>query len=514
MKPKPFRPPETLYKASPWGSEYHLLPHREALGAGAAGPGKSTVLRYDPFIQIANEHRRCADPEHPYPLKWGESQGWALHLRRTSPMLSDTLKKIKEAFPKIDPNFRWMESTMEGVFASGYRFKLGHCKDPDDWMMYQSNAYTHIAFDELVQFTEEQYDQIITRLRCDDSVLAGDEDLGLPNMLRVRSMSNPVMGMENMDGVAVHDRLWVRRRFVDRNKNGRETFYRMVNVYGKMEKWDWIYLPAKLTDNPNKNFVKTYTLNLASQKPHIQAALLGGDWYITANSYFGDVWNGDRHVIKPFRVPADWPIFRSMDWGYKSPGCCHWWTMDPDGNLFCIREYTFRGKYAPEVAKRIREIEEGMGLWDKKKRRSGIHGVADTQLWEKRGESGKGKDEEMSDEGVNWYPADKKSRDRNYERIHNRLGDAPAGETPGLVIFEGCADLIRTLPALQTASGNPESPADGGEDHWLDSASYACAFASRGRAGLGRRHQEDEYEEDAQVQKSRRGRWGYGLQTH
>jgi hypothetical protein len=487
-----------------------MLPHMEALGAGAAGPGKSMVLLMDPMTQIAVEHQRCADPAHPYHQKWGDSQGWALHLRRTSPMLDETIARSLKIFPQVDPNAEWRQTNLEWIFTSGYRYKFGHCKDPDDWMAFQSKQFTEILYDELVQFTEEQYDQINTRLRCSDPVLGGSRELGLPGMLRIRSMSNPVMQSEHMEGVAAHDRLWVRRRFVDPDPNGKHTFYRTVEVDGVSERWDWIYLPAKLTDNPDRNFVRNYTKNLQSAKPHIRAALLDGNWYVTANSYFGDVWNERIHLAKPFRLPADWPVFRSMDWGYKSFGCCHWWTMDPDENLFCMREYTFRGKTAREVAVRIREIEEDMKLWDKRKRRSGIHGVADTQLWEKRGEGGKSKAEEMQEEGVIWYPADKRSRDRNYERIHGRLGDAPAGETPGLVIFSTCHDLIRTLPALQTDQGNPESPMDGGEDHWLDSASYACAYASHGRSGLGRRKQEDEYDDEPKVERARRGRWGYG----
>jgi hypothetical protein len=376
-------------------------------------------------------------------------------------------------------------------------------------------AQTEICYDEVIQFSEEQYDQINTRLRCSDPVLGGDRSLGLPGMLRIRSMSNPVMQSDHMEGVAAHDRLWVRRRFIDGCPEGEKTFYRKVDVLGETERWDWVYLPAKLTDNPDPNFVRNYMKNLASAKPHIRAALLEGNWYITAHSYFGDVWQPKRHVIEPFKVPADWPVFRSMDWGFKSNGCVHWWALDNDENLFCIRELTFKGMYPREVAKSIKQIEELMELWDKKKRRSGITGVADTQIWEQRGDSGLSKVEEMLHEGVGWFPADKIGkgfgRAHNAERIHARLADAPPGETPGLVIFKTCHDLIRTLPALQSMKDKPELPADGGEDHWCDSLFYAGAYASRGISGVGRRHVVDDFdEEDSKFKKAKRGRWGYG----
>ncbi len=494
-----------------------MLPHKEALGAGSAGPGKSMCLLMDPFTQIAIEHQRCANPDHPFPLKWGMSKGRALHLRRTSNMLDETIDRSLEMFRQVDPNADWRQSDLLWKFSSGYQVRFGHCKDPDDWGAYQSKSFTHIAFDELVQFTEEQYDQISTRLRSSDPVLGGSREHNLPGMLRIRSMSNPVMDSKGMEGVAAFDRLWVRKRFVDPNPLGKHTFFREVEIEGKKERWDWIYLPAKLTDNPDKNFVRNYTLNLATKKAHIRQALLEGDWYVTANSFFADVWDPKRNIIQPFKVPKDWPVFRSMDWGYKQPGCVHWWALDRDENLICIKEYTFQGKEAPDVARRVQEIEIEMGLWDKKKRKSGISGVADTQLWERRGDVGKSKAEEFAAKGVQWFPAEKvgtdRGRARNAERIHQRMGDAPPGELPGLAIFNDCTNLIRTLPALQCEPGNPDSPLDGGEDHWIDSMFYAGAFASYGKAGVGRRRHEDEDDdkrEDVKVEVRGHRSWGYG----
>lgn len=473
----------------------------------------------DPLPQIAMEHARCSDPEHPYPLKWGDSRGWALHLRRTSPMLSETLKEALKIFPQIDPNVKPKTTSggMEFRFASGYQIDFSHCKDPDDWLKYQSNSYTHIVFDELIQFTEEQYDQITARLRSPDPVLGGSREFGLPGMLRIRSASNPVMQSEHMEGVAAHDRLWVRRRFIDPWPSGERTFFRMIEIMGKMERWDWIYLPAKLTDNPDPNFIRSYMLNLKRMPKHIAGALLEGNWYLTARSYFGDVWSDRIHVCRPFRISGDWPVFRSMDWGFKKPGCVHWWALDRDSNLFCIREYTFQGKDAGKVAEEIIQIEKEMGFWDKKKRRSLLSGPADTQIWENRGDVAKTKAEEMAAKGVMWVAANKNGKDfdraHNAQRVHKRLADYTPGETPGLVIFEDCKDLIRTIPSLQAQHDNPEAPADGGEDHWMDSCFYACAYASYGRAMMGKRRKEDEYEDDDK-RLERAGKagsnWGYG----
>jgi hypothetical protein len=164
--------------------------------------------------------------------------------------------------------------------------------------------------------------------------------------------------------------------------------------------------------------------------------------------------------------------------------------------LFVWREYTFRGIDVVEVAKRIREIEEDEGLWEG--RRSTITGVADTQLWEKRGESGKSKAEEMLEAGIPWVPADKKSRERNAERVYARLADhKDHTQQPGLVIFKrSCPMLIKTLPALQTDATNMETPSDGGDDHWHDSLAYGVAFASRGAKGIPKKKKADEWAEE------------------
>lgn len=496
---------DSVYKPSEWGTIFHNLPHEEALGAGSAGPGKTSVLLADPFPQIAIEHQRCTDPEHPYPLEMGESVGWAIHLRRTLKQLEQSIARTHRMFPKIDPNVRWDVQTFKWTFSSGYKYQFGHCKDKLDWENYFSSEYTHIGFDELVQFEEEQYRQIITRLRTDDPVLS--------LMLKARAMSNPVMRREAVDSFAVTDPFWVRRYFVDPAPDGNVTLSRTLELPdGRVEKTRRIYVPARITANPNKKFVDQYMKTLASAPMHIRAALLDGNWYYTEGSFYGEYWRPAIHTCVPFKFPADWPVFRSMDWGFKRHGCIHWWTIDEDDNLYCVREYSFLGKTDLEVAKGVRQIEEKMGLW--RGSRSTISGPADTQLWEQRGESGESKARAFLKKGVHWCKADKKSRQRNAERLVARLKDHRDGTTTaGIVIFRTCENLIRTLPQIMTDPNFPEIPLDGGEDHWHDSLLYASAFASHGRRGIARHRAKQPWEEDDRKKKvgsGSRGRYGYG----
>jgi hypothetical protein len=499
---------EVAYCPSPWQQTFHALPHTEALGAGAAGPGKTLCLLWDPLPQIMIEHERCENRNHPYHHGWGDSVGVALHLRRTLIELEQSIQYTHRIFPKLDPGARWDLHKTTWAFSSGFRFQFGHCKDLDSWTNFMSSSFSHIAFDELVTFTQEQYEQIKTRCRTTDPVLA--------KMLKIRAMSNPCMSGRVTSSVIDPD--WVRKYFVDPAPDGRVTLKREIQLdSGEVATTTRIYMPATLFDNPNKAFVKDYEVRLASAPPHIRQALLYGNWYFTAGAYFGDVWDARLHVCKPFKIPPDWLVFRSMDWGYKAPGCVGWYAMDEDENLWKFKELTFQGKAVDEVAKMIEQIEKDLGLWQGKK--SLIHGVADTQLWEDRGDVGLSKAVIMAKNGVAWHRAvkGKGSRGVNAERLMMRLSDHQNGTTtPGIVFFKNCEKTIRTIPMIQTDPNRPDLPMDGGDDHWLDETLYACEFASHGKAGIGRRklpknpwEVDDEPWKDDNLRASR-GRDGYG----
>ena len=509
-----------LYTPSRWQEIFQNLPYDEALGAGSVGPGKTTCLLHECDRQILIEHDRCyRASDHEYPLRWGESKGWGLYLRRTFRELTQVIRETKKVFPAMDPGARWVEESSDmplgWIFSSGFRYQFGHCKDPDDWMLYYGLEFSKVCFDELISFTEEQYDNICSRVRTDDPVLSD------PKLCNVRAMSNPVVRRSAGEAVTLgKNPHWVRERFVEPAIKGETVLRRTVTRRdGRQEVLTRIYLPAKLWDNPNKAFVEKYERKLLGMKPYMRKALIEGSWYVSEGAHFRDEWDPDIHVIKPFHIPSHWKRFRSMDWGFQKHGCIHWWAMDDDGNIYCEREFSFRKMTADKVADRVRLIEKGLGLWDKGK--SLIGGPADTQLWEKRGEVGRSKAEEFSARGVGWVPADKAkgTRHRNSERLAERLTSHENGTClPGFLVFDTCSQLLKTLPAIQSDPNDPETPMDGGDDHWIDSAFYAVAYASHGSAAIpsvGRqkkdRPEEDEryWDDDEDVHEDR-GQYGYG----
>lgn len=478
------------YEPSAWQREFHALNTDEALGGGAAGPGKSLALLMDPMEQIVVEHERCAKGH----MRWGESQGWAIHLRREFPRLKQTMRRADLLFPKVDPGVKWSGDDHMWIFSSGYRFQFGHLKDNDTFLNYRSSEFTHLGIDELGEIDEpDVWHELVGRVRTTDPVLA--------KMLKARAVSNPFPN-------------WVRDYFVDPAPGGRKIIRRgIANDNGEIEYRTRVFLPAKLDDNPSELFRREYKRNLRDKPAHIRAMLLDGDWYASPGAYFAECWDPSLVVIKPYPIPLGWRRFRTADWGYKSECVILWWAVTPDRELICYRERTFNGPKARvlldavEVAEKIKEIEKANGEWNNIQNRSRLTGFMDNQLWEERGHRGPTMASDMAAVGVHWQRATK-GRLQAAQQLVKRLKQRGYNGRPGIMFFETCIKCISTIPAIGTDKDNPEVPQDGGPDHWLDATMYACAATMSPSGRDDRKPDRDEDEDEAPPVD--RGRFGYG----
>lgn len=478
------------YKPSAWGKEFHANQCFELMGGGSAGPGKSLALTTDPFEQIVVEHERCKAGE----VDWGRSVGWALHLRLEFPRLEQTIARSKSLFPQLDESAHWDSNSKKWTFSSGYKLQFGHLSEKDSYLNYRSQEYTWLGIDEVGEVEEKNtYDELVLRVRTTDPVLA--------KMLKVRCVSNPVGN-------------WVRDYFVDPAPEGRKILAREVTLAdGTTETRTRMYLPARLSDNPDAGFRRQYEASLLTRPAHIRASLLMGDWYVVAGAFFADAWDPTRVVVKPYKIPAGWKRFRSGDWGFKQPGCVHWWAVTPEGELLCYREFTFNGPKARErldaysVALKLREIEMMNGEWNRMRDYSRLTGPMDTQLWEERGQRGPTMAHDMARAGVFWVKATK-GRKQAAQQMMKRLIQRGYSDRPGVMFFENCARAIATIPAIGTDETDPEAPKKGGPDHWYDSCSYSCAYnpLPSGKEDA----QDDEDEDDYQAPRQDRGQYGYG----
>lgn len=77
---------------------------------------------------------------------------------------------------------------------------------------------------------------------------------------------------------------------------------------------------------------------IAEWPEEVQATRIEGKFA----SFYGSIYrtfSRSVHVIKPFKIPADWTLYRGIDFGYTNPFVCLWIARDHDDNWYVYREY-------------------------------------------------------------------------------------------------------------------------------------------------------------------------------
>ncbi len=454
---------QVIYEPSKVQQEAHLCDARELLYGGTAGCGKTVFLRMDPFVvQMYGEIERWKAAKAAG--QTFRSVGHALYLRREFPMLVQFMTNLLDAAFKIDPDFHWSSEYKILTHPCGFKYQLGHLQKDDDWRLYDSNEYTWIGFDEAIQFTEQQYQMLSSRLRTTDPVLM--------RKLRIRLASNPDAPAEG---------LWVKKRFVDPAPQGRKLLVdRLKLTDGTVEERTRLYIPARLSDNPNDSYRRDYETSLRQLPHHTMLARLEGRWDVVSDAFFAYEWQPEHHVVEPYQIPAGWVKGRAMDWGYKVACPVLWYAITPDGDIVVYREVTFNHevkerdrKDAELVALAIRRIEMQHGEWDTRNDCSKLTGPADYQISSKTGTVGPSIEESMAVHGVYWQKSTKDKVASTAEFIR-RLRDIPKkpGTRPGITFFNTCKHCIRTIPLIRTDPDNPEAPLDDNNNHWLNALQY------------------------------------------
>lgn len=333
---------------------------------------------------------------------------------------------------------KWDDKNKTWHFPSGASLTFGYLATETDKYRYKSAEFQFIGFDELTQFDEASYLYLFSRLRKSG-------DMKVP--LRMRAASNP--------GDMGH--AWTKSRFLtpEASEAGR------------------VFIPAKVDDNPHidqREYLNSlWQLTGGDEVTYKQ--LRYGDWDAFAGQVFNE-WNPEAHICKPFEIPKGWMRFRSMDWGFATPYCVHWWAVDHDGRLYCYRElYGWGGKpnigtreTATEVAEQVLKLSKDDGEF--------TYNTADPSIWGERGGTGPSIGEEFMLAGLPWMQADN-NRMSGKHQVHKRLRGWGDGE-PGIVFFDTCEHTIRTVPVLPADKNKPEDVDTRTEDHAYDSVRYAC----------------------------------------
>lgn len=428
-------------------------PAWECLLHGTRGGGKSDALLMD-FAQEVGA---------------GYGAAWrGVLFRRSYKQLADIVARTRKWFPLIFPKAKFNESDLVWKFETGEQLLLRYLSRPADYDEYHGWEIPWLGYDELTTHpTSEAYEKM---KMCSRSSMPG-----MPR--RIRATTNPM-------GVG-HN--WVKHYFVDPAPSGRlfgEAGQRRCHIFSSLEE-----NPALMLNDPE------YIKKLESiADPNLKKAWRYGSWDVVSGGMFDDLWRPDVHVISPFKIPKQWHVDRSFDWGSSAPFSVGWWAQSdgsqieiepgklktfPKGTLFRIAEwYGWNGEpnegvrmIAPEIARGVLEREKFIPHKIEA-------GPADTAIFDVV--NGTSIADQMGLAGVSWKRADKSpgSRVARWEKmrtyLHNALPkeDGTPMEGPGLFIFETCRQFIRTVPVLPRDEKKIDDIDTAAEDHIADETGY------------------------------------------
>ena len=421
----------------------------EALYGGAAGGGKSDCA-------IAEAHRQVQIPHYR-----------GLILRKTYPQLSEMIDRSREIYKPAFPKASYNEQKHCWTFPSGAKIYFGTMQHTKDRTNYQGKRYDFIDFDELTHFTWDEYSYLFSRNRPN----------GSGTRCYIRAQANP--------GGIGHG--WVKERFITAAPP-MTPIYEDVNIVfpdGHTEKRrrSRIFIPSSIFDN--KILLKNdpeYITRLAALPENERRALLYGDWDSFSGQVFTEWRNNpdgydnriSTHVIKPFKVPQSWKIYRGFDFGYSRPFSVGWYAVDHDGRMYRVRELygctetpNEGVRWEPmKIAAKILEIERD----DPNLKGRDIIGIADPSIFdESRGESVGA----MLERGGVYFDRADNTRIAGKMQVHNRLAFDENG-IPMLYVFSTCRHFIRTVPALVYSSTDVEDVDTSAEDHIYDELRYVA----------------------------------------
>jgi hypothetical protein len=423
----------------------------EGFYGGAAGGGKSDYLVIEALRQVNIPHYR------------------GLILRKTVPELEQLIERANSYYTKVSPKVKFNETKHTFTFPSGAKIQFGSLFRTADKFKYQGLQYDFVGFDELTQFTYEEYRYLKSRNRGN----------GADTKVYLRSTGNP--------GGVGHG--WVKSEFVTAGAPG-TTIWQKNEVKkpdGTIETFysSRIFVPSSVFDNKILlSNDREYLKRLASLPEAERNALLYGSW----DSFDGQVFTEfvddpahykDKrftHVIEPFKIPWGWKIIRSLDWGYTKPFSVGWHAVDNDGRYYRIKEYygcrpnqpnTGLQKTFYELANDIRQIENNEENLKGRK----IIGYADPAIFADDGSGSSIAESMRKAAGIVFNKGDN-SRIAGKMQYHYRLAFDKDG-IPMLYVFKNCRDFIRTIPNLVYSEKNVEDIDTTGEDHIYDESRYA-----------------------------------------
>lgn len=449
-----FIPTQAIWKPTPKQAQLISCPVFEIYYGGARGGGKTDG-------SIGKAIRHSAD--------YGAAANIMI-LRKSLKDLEETIERAHNLLPFL--GCTWQEVKKRYTFPDGGRIKFSYLKSDKDASNFQGHPYTLVIVDEAGQFETPDY---IDKLKA--------------TLNRSQGITCQLILMGNPGGPGQQ---WLNERFVAPVPPLTVQRFTFTNPFNQEKiTRDRVYIPSRVDDNPYLG--SEYVANLyQSGSAALVKAWLYGDHNAIEGAYF-DIWNHDKHVCRPFKIPDHWQRFRCMDWGSAKPSAVYWAAEVPDdylhmgkwllprGCLVVYRElYTcVHGK--PNTGTKITVDELADKAIDLSKGETINIGWADPSIFTRNGQASLA--DIMAQKGLYWQSANntrtdpaRKARSEaviGWDAVRQRLRGNADGH-PLIVFFETCTHAIRTIPTLQHCPRHAEDIDTTSEDHAADAIRYLC----------------------------------------
>jgi len=461
----------------------------ELLYGGAAGGGKSHLVRgaaitwceLIPGLQVYIFRRTFPDV-------------WKEHMEGPQSFPALLASEIMAGRCKINYSDNCIR------FSNGSTIFLCHCQYEKDIYNYQSTEMHVLMVCEAGQWPLNMYLYLRSRVRMVGITIPTQ----WPELFDASCFPRSLL-TGNPGGIG-HN--WLKSGFVDAPRGLRK----MTPKDGGMIR---DYIPARLEDNKIlMDGDPAYEDKLQGMgNAALVRALRLGDWDIVAGGAVDDVWDRDRHVVKPFRIPSSWGVDRSFDWGSSKPFSVGWWAESdgteatlpdgkkkawPRGTLFRIAEwYGWNG--TPNEGLKLSDKLIGKGIYDREasiKQAFGIMaimpGPADSMIFDD--DPNRDSPAISINEGY-WGNVESKrnnifvradkspgSRERRLSALRTRLAASLVEhmESAGLFVFDSCSDgFIRTIPVLPRDAKKVDDVDTEAEDHCYDDVGYRLTAVNK-----------------------------------
>ncbi|MFW5901280.1 MAG: terminase large subunit domain-containing protein [bacterium] len=350
-------------------------------------------------------------------------------------------------------------------FSNGSVLSFRYCRRDSDLDGWQGQGFDIIGFEEATHFSKHQLNFMGTANRTS------------PVAEKYGTEYRPRMAFTFNWGGPGHREM--KRIFWDGFIMGDKSAYAPEEDPNRV-----IFFFAKVTDNPL--LIKKspqYVRKLASLKGAMFRAHAIGDPYAFAGAMFQMFERA--HIVEPFKVPKEWPVYGAMDRGTSAPCSFGIYTRSPTGMVYKVAHYYEKNRKVTQHAEAIARFIENcewistppsfiVAGHDCFSRQSRFEILSHEFTWA----------DVFRDHGLHLVPGvrDRVQRaqammdylDFEYDYSKDKLV-----REPKLQFFKGQEITLERLQALEPDENEPERVAqsDNIEDHDYDETSFMIASA-------------------------------------